>query len=39
MNNDAIFEYILKHPGNYPGKHLQSQPRTQTFHKPLESKA
>lgn len=39
MNNDAIYDYILQHPGNYPGKHLQSQPRTQTFHKPLESKA
>ncbi len=39
MNNDQIFAFILNHPGNYPGKHLQSQPRSQTCYKPLEPKA
>lgn len=39
MNMDAIFEWILKHPINYPGKHQESQPRTNPAYKPLEPKA
>ena len=39
MNNDRIFEFILKHPKNYPGKHLVSQARTVACYKPLEPKA
>ncbi|EGR30965.1 hypothetical protein IMG5_120280, partial [Ichthyophthirius multifiliis] len=39
MNLDQIFDYILKKPQNYPGKHLESQPRTNPSYKPLEPKA
>jgi hypothetical protein len=47
MNNDDVFTWylqfllyrIVKHPNNYPGKHLQSQPRTYEAAKPLDPKA
>ena len=39
MNNDDVFTWIVKHPNNYPGKHLQSQPRTYEAVKPLDPKA
>jgi hypothetical protein len=28
MNNEAIIQFILKRPKNYPGKHNESHPRT-----------
>ncbi|KAL4498427.1 hypothetical protein ABPG72_013233 [Tetrahymena utriculariae] len=39
MNLDSVFEWILKQPINYPGKHQDSQPRTNPAYKPLEAKA
>ena len=39
MNIDRIFTWILQHPKNYPGKHLESQPRVKPSYKPLEPKA
>ncbi len=46
MNNDDIFTWyfisnsrIVKHPDNYPGKHLHSQARTYEAAKPLDPKA
>ena len=46
MNNDDIFSWyflsqlrILSHPESYPGKHLESQPRTFEAVKPLDPKA
>jgi len=39
MDIDQIFSWILAHGKNYPGKHLESQPRTVPSFKPLEPKA
>ncbi|KAM3139420.1 Aconitate hydratase mitochondrial [Paramecium bursaria] len=39
MNLDDIFDWILSHQQNYPGKHQESQPRTVQSYKPLEPKA
>jgi len=39
MNIDQIFDWILTHKQNYPGKHQESQPRTIGSMKPLEPKA
>jgi len=39
MNLDDIFTWIINHPNNYSGKHLQPQPRVDESHKPLEPKA
>jgi len=39
MDKDQIFSWILKHALNYPGKHQESQPRTNPAYKPLEPKA
>lgn len=34
-----LINRIVNHPQNYPGKHLQSQPRTFEGAKPLDPKA
>ncbi|CAD8185706.1 unnamed protein product [Paramecium octaurelia] len=39
MNLDDIYNWILSHPQNYPGKQQESQPRTVQSYKPLEPKA
>jgi len=39
MDIDQIFNWILTHPKNYPGKHQESQPRTIPSFKPLEPKS
>mmetsp|Transcript_33508 Transcript_33508/g.39014 ORF Transcript_33508/g.39014 Transcript_33508/m.39014 type:complete len:300 (+) Transcript_33508:36-935(+) len=39
MDVDQIFEWIITHPTNYPGRHLDSQPRTSPTLKPLEPKS
>ncbi|CAD8197342.1 unnamed protein product [Paramecium pentaurelia] len=39
MNLDDIYNWILTHPQNYPGKQQESQPRTVQSYKPLEPKA
>lgn len=39
MDFDKIFEYIIAHPKNYPGPHLDSQVRNNEAYKPLEPKA
>jgi nucleoid DNA-binding protein len=39
MDIDQIFSWILTHKQNYPGKHLESQPRTVQSFKPLEPKS
>ncbi|CAD8118899.1 unnamed protein product [Paramecium sonneborni] len=39
MNLDDIYNWILSHQNNYPGKHQESQPRTVPSYKPLEPKA
>jgi nucleoid DNA-binding protein len=36
MDFDQVFRWILSHPSNYPGKHLESQPRTNQSYKALE---
>lgn len=36
MDFDQVFRWILKHGVNYPGKHLESQPRTSPSYKALE---
>lgn len=36
MDFDQIFKWIMSHPSNYPGKHLESQPRTSAAYKGLE---
>ena len=39
MDIDQIFNWILTHKKNYPGKHQESQPRTVSSFKPLEPKS
>jgi len=39
MDVDQIFNWILTHKKNYPGKHQEPQPRTVTSFKPLEPKS
>jgi len=39
MDVDQIFNWILTHQKNYPGKHQESQPRTVSSFKPLEPKS
>jgi len=39
MDIDQIFNWILTHKQNYPGKHQESQPRTVGSFKPLEPKS
>jgi nucleoid DNA-binding protein len=39
MDVDQIFNWILSHSKNYPGKHQESQPRTVSSFKPLEPKS
>jgi nucleoid DNA-binding protein len=39
MDVDQIFNWILTHKQNYPGKHQESQPRTVGSFKPLEPKS
>jgi len=39
MDVDQIFNWILSHQKNYPGKHQESQPRTVSSFKPLEPKS
>ncbi|CAD8199326.1 unnamed protein product [Paramecium octaurelia] len=39
MNLDDVYNWILNHKNNYPGKHQESQPRTIQSYKPLEAKA
>jgi len=39
MDIDQIFNWILSHSKNYPGKHQESQPRTVSSFKPLEPKS
>jgi len=39
MDVDQIFNWILTHKKNYPGKHQESQPRTLPSFKPLEPKS
>ena len=36
LNWDKIFQFILNKPHQYPGPHLDSQPRQEAHHKPLE---
>jgi len=39
MDVDQIFNWILTHKKNYPGKHQEPQPRTVSSFKPLEPKS